>query len=63
LGAKTGVNLPEGEKLVGAFILPTKLVIADPELLRTLPPREFRSGIYESSIRVIGRRKMFQFWS
>src|SRR6267142_521529 len=39
-----------------------KLVIADPELLRTLPPREFRSGIYEIiKYGVIGDAKLFQF--
>src|SRR5882757_8216033 len=61
IGGKTGVNLPEGKNLVGAFY-PAKLVIADPELLGTLPPREFRSGIYEIiKYGVIGDAKLFQF--
>ena len=61
VGGKAGVNLPEGKNLVGAFY-PAKLVIADPELLRTLPPREFRSGIYEIiKYGVIGDAKLFQF--
>ncbi len=61
IGGKTGVNLPEGKNLVGAFY-PAKLVIADPELLRTLPLREFRSGIYEIiKYGVIGDAKLFQF--
>src|ERR1700730_11169060 len=61
IGGKTGVNLPEGKNLVGAFY-PPKLVIADPELLQTLPLREFRSGIYEIiKYGVIGDAKLFQF--
>jgi 3-dehydroquinate synthase len=61
IGGKTGVNLPEGKNLVGAFY-PPKGVLADPGLLSSLPPREFRSGIYEIiKYGVIGDAKLFQF--
>ena len=61
IGGKTGVNLPEGKNLVGAFY-PPKLVVADPDLLRTLPLREFRSGLYEIiKYGVIGDAKLFRF--
>lgn len=46
VGGKTGVNLPEGKNLVGAFWQPTA-VICDVETLGTLPPREYRSGLGE----------------
>ena len=47
VGGKTGVNLQTGKNLVGCFYPPQE-VVADIELLRTLPPRELRAGIYES---------------
>lgn len=46
IGGKTGVNLPEGKNLVGAFWQPVG-VICDTEVLTTLPPREYRSGLGE----------------
>jgi len=46
IGGKTGVNLPEGKNLVGAFWQPAA-VLCDTEVLETLPPEEYRSGCGE----------------
>lgn len=46
LGGKTGLNRPAGKNLLGAFRFPAA-VLADTELLRTLPPREWRGGLAE----------------
>jgi len=46
VGGKTGVNLVAGKNLVGAFHQPLAALI-DPEVLSTLPEREYRAGLYE----------------
>lgn len=46
IGGKTGVNIPEGKNLIGAYWQPSG-VLCDTELLATLPPREFRCGLGE----------------
>jgi 3-dehydroquinate synthase len=46
VGGKTGINLPRGKNLVGAFHQPA-LVLADLQTLRTLPQREYISGLAE----------------
>ena len=46
VGGKTGINIPEGKNLVGAFYQP-QLVLADLDTLKTLPPREYAAGLAE----------------
>ena len=46
IGGKVGVDLPGGKNLVGAFH-PPLMTISDTTTLRTLPGREFRSGLAE----------------
>jgi 3-dehydroquinate synthase len=46
VGGKVGVDLPQGKNLVGAFKQPERVLI-DPEVLRTLPAREWRCGMGE----------------
>lgn len=46
VGGKTGVDLPEGKNLVGAFHQPLAVLI-DPDTLLTLPARELRAGLAE----------------
>jgi 3-dehydroquinate synthase len=59
IGGKTGVNLRGGKNLLGTFYQPLGVVI-DPEILSTLPDREFRAGLYECvKCGVIGNQKLF----
>ncbi len=46
VGGKTGANLKSGKNLIGAFHQPL-VVLADTSLLRTLPERELRAGLFE----------------
>ena len=46
VGGKTGINTPQGKNLIGVFHQPN-VVIADTDVLPTLPPRELRAGYAE----------------
>jgi 3-dehydroquinate synthase len=46
IGGKTGVNLASGKNLLGTFHQPLAVLI-DPNVLSTLPDRQFRAGLYE----------------
>jgi len=47
IGGKTGVDVPAGKNLVGAFHQP-RLVVADLDVLATLPPNQFAAGMAEA---------------
>jgi len=60
IGGKTGVNLRAGKNLLGTFHQP-RAVLIDPQVLSTLPDREFRAGLYEAlKCGVIGRPALFE---
>jgi len=59
VGGKTGVNLPAGKNLAGAFHQPS-LVLIDTETLRTLPARELTAGWCEAVKQgAVASRKLF----
>lgn len=47
IGGKTGVDTPQGKNLLGAFHQP-RLVVADPDVLATLAPRQLAAGMAEA---------------
>ncbi len=58
VGGKTGIDLPTGKNLVGAFHQP-KLVVADTKTLQTLPPQQFAAGMGEViKYGIIGRNSI-----
>ncbi|MBO4618867.1 MAG: 3-dehydroquinate synthase [Victivallales bacterium] len=59
VGGKTGVDLPAGKNLCGAFWQPS-LVLCDPDLLKTLPDEILHDGVAEAiKYGVIGDRPLF----
>jgi 3-dehydroquinate synthase len=61
VGGKTGTNLASGKNLIGSFHHP-RAVFADIDLLKTLPDRELRAGLFESiKAGVIRDARLFRF--
>jgi 3-dehydroquinate synthase len=59
IGGKTAVNLVAGKNLIGTFHHP-RVVLIDPTVLKTLPDREFRAGLYEAlKCGIIGSVELF----
>jgi 3-dehydroquinate synthase len=62
IGGKTGVNLISGKNLLGTFHQP-RAVLIDPDVLKTLSPREYRAGLYEAlKCGVIGDPGLFRLF-
>jgi 3-dehydroquinate synthetase/shikimate kinase len=60
IGGKTGVDLPEGKNLVGAFHLP-EVTIIDTTALRTLPERQRRAALGEAvKMAALGDERLFE---
>ena len=60
IGGKTGVDLPEGKNLVGAFHQPAAVII-DIEMLRTLPERQLRAALGEAvKMAALGDERLFE---
>src|SRR5580765_706059 len=62
IGGKTGVNLQAGKNLLGTFHQP-RTVLIDPNVLTTLPSREYRAGLYEAlKCGIIGNAALFRLF-
>src|SRR2546422_3662634 len=62
IGGKTGVNLHSGKNLLGTFHQP-RVVLIDPNVLTTLPSREYRAGLYEAlKCGIIGNAGLFRLF-
>ena len=60
IGGKTGVDLPEGKNLVGAFHQPSAIVV-DTAFLRSLPERERRAALGEAvKMAALGDERLFE---
>ncbi|MCH8242818.1 MAG: 3-dehydroquinate synthase [Planctomycetes bacterium] len=61
IGGKTGINLPGGKNLIGAFHQPM-LVAVDPTCLKTLDDRDVRAGLAESIKHALISSRTFLDW-
>lgn len=61
IGGKTGINHPMGKNMIGAFYQP-RLVLADTDVLKTLPAREFSAGMAEVIKHGLVRDAAFFAW-